>query len=154
MLQYLAKKKETKKINAIIKCKKSVCHPLTTLLTYAESLSETGEYAQARKIMCMVEMRVQRMQRICRQPLPTWVYRIASVYKRNRCYEKSFALFQAVLTQTNEKNIISGSFFHRGEMSYFVGNKRDAKKYFQKCLKINKNYRKAYRYYKLLQSTK
>jgi tetratricopeptide (TPR) repeat protein len=76
-------------------------------------------------------------------------YNIASIMKRIGDYEISEKTFKQLLTmeEIKDKNtMISGIYFHLGEIEYFRGNFNKAKEFFKICLKKNPYHLKAKKY--------
>jgi len=70
-------------------------------------------------------------------------YRIASLFKRLGDYKKAEGLFKSLLKLSSNNSIKSGIFFHLGEIELMLGNKKKAKRNFEKCVKLNMGHIKA-----------
>ncbi len=70
-------------------------------------------------------------------------YRIASLMQKVSCYENALKGFECLIKKSQNENLLSGSFFHIGEIYYI--QRKWVKSYvsFMKCLEINPKHQKA-----------
>lgn len=76
-----------------------------------------------------------------RQPHET--YQLASCYKRLQDSRKAAAGFRKVLETTMDPRLISGAYFHLGEIAYTGKRLKQAGEYFTRCLELNPGHNKA-----------
>lgn len=74
-------------------------------------------------------------------------YRLASVYKKLGNSKAARSHFREVLAQTSSPTLISGVYFHMGEIFSSAGQPEKANYYFNRCLQINPGHRKAAQYF-------
>ena len=77
---------------------------------------------------------------------PLQKQKLASLYKNLKNYKQAKCIFQDLLICSNNKNLLTSSYFHLGEISLDEGHKEEARKYFQKCLKLTPGHRKCFEY--------
>jgi len=77
---------------------------------------------------------------------PLYLYNLASSYKKRGDYESAVKYFKKALTTSFDYELKSGVYFHLGEIDLWNNNVKKAKEYFEECLEINPNHRKAREY--------
>ncbi len=77
-------------------------------------------------------------------------YLMASIFQKIKEYKKAKRLFKKVVSETKEKTLIAGAYFHLGEIALSEGRKKEAKEHFEKCLTVNPSHKKALEYLKNL----
>jgi len=83
-----------------------------------------------------------------KEKLNLQVYRVASLYQSAKDYERSEKLFKQLIKQADNKTLISGAYFHLGEIAYVSGNYKKAMSHFSKCLVLNPDHKKAEKHIK------
>jgi len=74
------------------------------------------------------------------------IYNKASLFKKKGKIKKSEELFKKLIKNSKDNYLMSGSYFHLGEMNYINKNYEKADEMFQRCVKINPNHSKAKEY--------
>jgi tetratricopeptide (TPR) repeat protein len=79
-------------------------------------------------------------------------YRVASFFKRMNHFEKANQWFRGLLDTEKDMKILTGVYFHLGEMAYFREQYASAAGYFQKCVEANPLHKKAKEYIEKMRS--
>ncbi len=74
------------------------------------------------------------------------IYRMASIYKRLNHRTKAVAGFKRVIGTADNVGLLSGSYFHLGELALFRRRTRQAHEYFICCMEYNPMHQKAAAY--------
>jgi GT2 family glycosyltransferase len=77
---------------------------------------------------------------------PMECYRIASSYKQLRRFNKSVVWFRKVVAETEDVSLVSGSYFHMGEIELLQGKIKKAVEFFKQTKALNPNHQKAREY--------
>ncbi|MBN2143602.1 MAG: glycosyltransferase [Candidatus Aureabacteria bacterium] len=79
------------------------------------------------------------------------LYRMASCYMRINDFKKTKELFGKIINKTTISRLISGSYFHLGEVALEEKDLVQAKEYFNKCLALVPDHQKAKEYIAAIQ---
>ncbi len=71
------------------------------------------------------------------------LYKIASLFKTHNFLEVSKKLFNKIIEETDNQEILPGAYFHLGAIYKKQNNNTKALKYFDKCLKLNTEHKMA-----------
>lgn len=91
-----------------------------------------------------------RQARHHRWVLETDEYRIASLMQKVCCYGDALKEFKGLIKKSQDKIILSGSFFHIGEIYYRQKKWMKSRVSFLKCLEVNSEHQKAAIYLKMM----